>query len=327
MKPNARQMIEEARFVDINGQQQWITIRGSDRINPVLLIVGGPGVPLSTWALFFQPWQEYFTLVQWDQPGAGATYGLNGEAGLEPYNLQRLRDDVISVADYICRYLDVDRLIYFGLSGGTVIGLMAMLHKPELFHSYAGSGQFVHWLRQAGLSYQLVLEQARSEGDMDGVRELEQIGPPPYTAIDAELIKSKYAGRLTKVEQAAMTTVAPETLAAMRAPPADANYIAPGIEYSEPIPLATRLFDRLRPEFYAFDAWQLGIRFELPMIFIQGELDHYSVTSEVEKYFAAITAPSRQLKVLPGAGHCSFYLRDVLLNALLESVSALPGSN
>ncbi len=63
----------------IGGIDQWVSIRGNDARNPVLLMLhGGPGrvsMP-STW--YFQcGWEEYLTVVQWDQRGAGRTYADN----------------------------------------------------------------------------------------------------------------------------------------------------------------------------------------------------------------------------------------------------------
>jgi proline iminopeptidase len=72
--------IEELKAVEIGGVKQWISVRGRDRRNPILLFIhGGAGeseMP-SSW-LYQSPWEDYFTVVQWDQRGAGKT-GTAGE--------------------------------------------------------------------------------------------------------------------------------------------------------------------------------------------------------------------------------------------------------
>src|SRR5215469_4425921 len=61
--------IDEAGFVIANGTEQWVTVRGTDRSNPVLLIVdGGPGAATSP--LIPSPWEKDFVVAAWDQPGA-----------------------------------------------------------------------------------------------------------------------------------------------------------------------------------------------------------------------------------------------------------------
>src|SRR5689334_5839881 len=74
--------VREEQFVRLGGVEQWVTIRGRDRRNPVLVIVGGNGGPtgatLSPFVKTFLPWERDFTLVQWDHRGAGKTFAHNG---------------------------------------------------------------------------------------------------------------------------------------------------------------------------------------------------------------------------------------------------------
>jgi hypothetical protein len=71
--------VERLEKVRIGGIDQWVSIRGVDRRNPVLLMLhGGPGyVSMPTSWYFQRGWEEYFTVVQWDQRGAGKTYLAN----------------------------------------------------------------------------------------------------------------------------------------------------------------------------------------------------------------------------------------------------------
>lgn len=63
----------------LGGIEQWVTIKGGSCANPVILFLdGGPGNTLSPYAdSIYGSWEKDFTLVQWDQRGAGRTYGRN----------------------------------------------------------------------------------------------------------------------------------------------------------------------------------------------------------------------------------------------------------
>jgi hypothetical protein len=62
-------MLDEGFFAWIDGVEEWVTVRGRDAGNPVLLMIHGTGYALSQMAPLFAPWEAHFTLVQWDQPG------------------------------------------------------------------------------------------------------------------------------------------------------------------------------------------------------------------------------------------------------------------
>ena len=71
--------VEDARFVQLGGLAQWITIRGDDDREPLLLVVhGGPGDVQSPFVSSYAPYERHFVVVQWDQRGAGRTYRRYG---------------------------------------------------------------------------------------------------------------------------------------------------------------------------------------------------------------------------------------------------------
>src|SRR4051794_16295081 len=68
--------IAEIAFWSLGGINQWVMIRGADRANPPLIhLHGGPG--FSETALhrrFNADLEQCFTVVYWDQRGAGKSY-------------------------------------------------------------------------------------------------------------------------------------------------------------------------------------------------------------------------------------------------------------
>ncbi|MGB6716714.1 MAG: hypothetical protein WBE47_07150, partial [Candidatus Acidiferrales bacterium] len=65
--------INELKTVEIGGIPQWISVRGNNPANPILLFLhGGPGSPMmpESWTVR-KPWEDFFTVVQWDQRGTG----------------------------------------------------------------------------------------------------------------------------------------------------------------------------------------------------------------------------------------------------------------
>src|ERR1700734_2934671 len=70
-----RRALELFVYVPIGGIQQWVQISSGDTSNPVLLFLhGGPGGTSRPAAVAWKPWEEYFTVVHWDQRGAGQTF-------------------------------------------------------------------------------------------------------------------------------------------------------------------------------------------------------------------------------------------------------------
>ena len=175
--------VQETYSTTIGGIGQFINIRGEDRANPVLLFVhGGPASPAmpSHWQ-FQRGIEEFFTVVHYDQRGAGKTHRIAATAPAEtaPLRIERFVDDAIEVAEHVRQRLGKQKLVLAGHSWGTVVAMTAALKRPDLFHAYVGMGQVLNTRLNEEISFRYGLERARAEGNQAAVEEMMSIAPYP----------------------------------------------------------------------------------------------------------------------------------------------------
>ena len=177
--------VNEQAFVQIGGIEQWISIRGDSRDNPVILMLhGGPGVSNAPFAPAFRPWEKDFIVVEWDQRGAGRTFGRTGAEGSGALSIDRLVQDGIELTQHLRSRLQKEKVILLGLSFGSVLGLKMAKDASGVVRG-ASVGQFVN-AAEATRSGTLTLAQARAIGNSEAIRALEAVRPPPWPDVDAQ---------------------------------------------------------------------------------------------------------------------------------------------
>lgn len=296
----AAQRIDEEGFVRIGGIEQWVTIHGADRAKPVILMAhGGPGNPMTPYANpYFNAWENDFVIAQWDQRGAGMTYGQSPPAEGEHLTVERLRDDGIAVATYLTQHLGKRKLILMGGSWSSILDTHMAKARPDLFYAYVGSSHLARSADNLKASYDRTLGLARAGGDQDAIAKLEALGPPPWTNPRAFGI----IRRITRKYEAARTDPAPaawmERAPAYATPKALADYEA-GEDYSY------IEFVGLHGEgmYSLTDLYALGPRFELPVYVILGEQDLISTPEVARAWFDTLQAPDKAFVLLPRTGH------------------------
>ena len=167
--------------VTIGHSRQWVLQRSDDTRNPVILFVhGGPGTSqLSINRHYTRPLERHFTVVNWDQRGAGKSYRAIADAGR--MNLAQIVDDTVELTRHLLGKLGHERVLLAGHSWGTVVGTLTVARHPELFHGYVGIGQVANMRENEIASWAWTLEQARARGHRSAVAALESMGPPPYS--------------------------------------------------------------------------------------------------------------------------------------------------
>ncbi len=318
LKINSALGIDEEQFVRIGGIDQWISVRGEDRNNPVLFILhGGPGCSYSIFTPHLRTWEEHFTIVQWDQRGASRTFTRTGSGGSGDISMGQLTRDAIDVAEYVRAYLRQDRIFLLASSIGSTFGVQVAMSRPDLFHAYIGTDQNVGMVRGSQENHQRLLDRLRAHGMAGGMRAVERIGadatrwtPRDFTTLAQWAMKSDPSGcrrTITLLKQAVW--FAPSWR--LR----DIRALLKGMHFS---------LERLLPEIVRYDAWAQGTRFELPVFFFQGKNDVLTLTEQAQAYFADIQAPLKHMDLIADAGHFAMFLEpEQFLEKLLTHVRSL----
>jgi pimeloyl-ACP methyl ester carboxylesterase len=310
--------IVEQRFVRIGGIEQWIQIRGEDRENPVLLVLhGGPGWPNAVFTLPLRPWEQHFTVVQWDHRGAGKTLGRNGKAGSGEMTFDRRVADAIEVVDFLRDRLGKDKVILLAESMGTLTGTPLVKHRPDLFHALVATDLYVDMARNEALKRQMTLDRLRAAGDSKGVAALERIGGDP-TRWDLRAWNTNMGWAFKTnlpTPNLDRKLLFPLALSSPIYTLRDLYTLGMGFLWS-----TAQMFEEIKP----YDARRLGTRFEIPFFLFQGESDVITLTSLATEYFTEVEAPAKELVLIKDAGHfAAFTQPDRFLTELLTRVRPL----
>jgi len=173
--PNSIASLEK---VTLNGTEQWITIRGRDTHNPVLLNLGmgGPGGGGFATRSQFEPLEQHFTVVSWDEPGTGKSIGA---VPLDQLTKERFVQDGRALTELLLQRFGQQRIYLYGVSWSRILGIWLIQQYPQLYYAFVSSGQMVNTTENDQLGYRLALDYSRQRGDQRTVAKLHVNGPPP----------------------------------------------------------------------------------------------------------------------------------------------------
>ena len=295
--------IQSLETVLLGGVEQSIYLRSLDASNPVLLFLhGGPGmsemVPVRH---YNRELEEHFVVVTWDQRGAGKSF--SPDIPEETMTLGQIVEDTLELTRMLRERFNVDRIYLVGHSWGSIVGVHAADRYPDFYHAYVGVGQAVDFVEAEKISYQFTLDRARALGNEKAVRELQDIGSPPYPVENfAEFIGvqrkwlfrfgGEVYGETNNLRYVAgilgMHLVAPEYSIG------DTVNLVRGNQWSGHLLLddlhATNLPDQVPT-------------LDVPTYFFVGRHDYVTVFEKVESYYEVLGAPHSELVWFEESAH------------------------
>lgn len=292
--------IDEQKEIAIGGIKQWITIRGRDRNNPILLFLhGGPAAPeMPTSWTFQNPWEDYFTVVQWDQRGSGKTYNADDPKKIAPtLTLDRMEKDTEDLVQYLRTKYHKKKIFVIGHSWGSLLGITLAHNHPEWLYAYVGMGQMIDTLASERDSYEAALAGARAAHDAKAIKALESIAPYPGGAISLDKINVE---RTWSVKYGGLSWNRDSYAYYYRATELSADYTDADLDAIDKGSLLS--LTHLLPAFGAFD-YSKVTDFKCPIIIFNGRHDETVSEKVTADWFAHVHAPVKKLVWFENSAH------------------------
>jgi pimeloyl-ACP methyl ester carboxylesterase len=293
--------INELKAVDIGGIKQWISVRGNNPANPILLFIhGGPGSPMMPESWIFQrPWEDFFTVVQWDQRGSGKTFSTSGRQPDKSMTLEQIQADAEQLIDLLRQTYGKKKIFLLAHSFGTVVGVRVAQHRPDALYAYIGIGQVVNTVQNETVGYEETLAKAEAVGNQTAIDELKAIAPYPGADGSALTLPKISIERKWDVALGGMRygrTTDPETAIRSLSPDySDEDVQSAGL--GEGASAAILLPQLIGVNFDNISA------FKCPVFFFAGMDDRTTPSTLVEKFYNHLQAPKKKLFQIDRASH------------------------
>lgn len=300
--------ISEEKFILINGIEQWITIKGESSKPIILFLHGGPGSPLSPYSdRLYKDLEKDFIVVQWDQRGTGKTFGKYAPEELtpeylkeNPLTLDLMTNDGIELSEYLLKHLGKQKIILFGTSWGSALGVKIASRRPDLFYAYVGHSQIVNPAIDIKF-YTKIYKMAEVKNDKDAIEILNTIGKPPYD-------RAKKVGqlfRILKKYERENSIPAPDNwfeLSPEYDNEKDNQNRSDGDDYS----FVNYTGDNklgVQSMSSSIDLMKDNLDFKIPVYLIQGREDILTPKEKTKNYFQKIKAPEKKYYLLSKTAH------------------------
>jgi pimeloyl-ACP methyl ester carboxylesterase len=290
-------LIDTLEAVQLGDTTQWIRIRGTDRSNPVLLLMQqGPGLPMINETRRFERilgLEKDFTVVYWDQRGTGLSLRSKAEI-----NVAAMVGDTVSLLQLLHDRFGAKTFVA-GFSFGATFAAYAAVQRPDLVAALVATGMDIDMPFAEDAAYDFVVTAARERANRRAIRQLDRIGRPPHLTVKQFSTRVRwtlaFGGVATNANYNSLLRALLGSL--VRSPDysiADLVRTVRGISATQAA---------LLPELATTDLVRTMPRLDVPIVIAQGRLDQVAPGEATQRFHDALTAPSKHLVWFEQSAH------------------------
>lgn len=297
--------IDEKLYVNINGQEQYVFIKGMDVNSPIVLnLHGGPANPDAFFTYeFAKEIIDEFTYVSWDQRGCGRTYYKN--KCTDPQNksadFEQAIKDVDELVKYLCMRFNKDKVILMGHSYGSLLGASYVSRHPERVEKYIGIGQSVSIKDTQKMNYSeavdLLIDDKKKREELEtAYQRLEKSFNFENLMKFQRLTVPCFIANMPKIKQ---TNQIKLILSSPDLAFNDLRWLVGILNWKAHYIRNKKLLD------YTLSAniYDVANEYDVPMYFISGEYDKSCRVDLLKKYYDEIVALNKKIVIMKACGH------------------------
>lgn len=305
--------VAQTRRIKINGTNQFVTIRGTDRRNPILLwLHGGPGnLSMPLYMHYNAPLEQQFIVVYWDQRGSGKSY--SPRIAPETMTLEQFIADTHELTDWLKKQFNQDKIVLVGHSWGGLLGMHVIDKHPDNYHALVAISPVSNGLQSERLSYEFTLKTAQHKQDTTALATLKRIGAPSnglykdgLSALKQQRdLVQKYGGAFHQNIQATSSQIFRRSK----------EYgLLDYLKFNKIVRLSSPIIEKIWP---TLDLKSQIPAVKVPVYFCLGRYDYNCPSSLVADYYDFLQAPSKELVWFTESAHAGCWEEPQKFNALL----------
>lgn len=303
--------VAEVKRIELGEIKQYIMIRGKNKENPILLFLhGGPGFSHIPFVRKFQnDLEDSFTVVNWDQRGAGLSY--SNQLSEETMNLEQFISDTYELIIYLLEELNKEKIYLAGHSWGSYLGILMVERYPELFYAYVGISQVVDIKKASNLEYLHILGLAEKNNNQKAIKELKSIGSPIYKEDKQFKLMRKWFNYYEGSKELNLTKIAFKgILFNSEYKIFDLIKYIRGLNFSQSN-MTEAVYKNLFKHIKSL---------EIPIYFCSGVHDYTTPSKLVKSYLEILSAPKKHLYIFEKSAHCPHLHEPKKFNNIMNSI-------
>ena len=306
--------IQESHFLPLGGEPQYVEISAASRENPILLFIhGGPAWPQTPQLRYFSSeLADEYTLVIWEQRGAGKNYARNPNP--DQLSLAQIIQDGHELSQWLKKTYQQEKIYLAGYSWGSLVGVLLAETYPEDYLAYIGIAQMVHPENAMQVSQDWLTTKALEANDQAALIKLDSLKHPEFyddkldRFFNQWLLLNKYRGALHNLD------AVPAIDSAMVAYEDYKDYDWMGVwEYSAKI---------LQNDMFAARVDTID-SLPIPVFLLQGRHDWNVPSVMAAAWLDELEAPQKQIFWFENSGHGLLEEEPTRFNEVMKEIVRL----